>query len=172
MAKKIVKRVSKRVSKTTKRTTKATTSTKGGKVTVAPKKRGRPAKVEVAPKKRGRPAKVVEAPKRKYTKRAKSTTIDASRLRRTQTGEIILGPKSKQNLVEETLAPAKSVAVTADELAVAKSMLNGMRSQDIEVVKRTFNATDRSEWNKWTHINVNGSNKKALTEAVAQALDI
>jgi len=170
MAKKIVKRVSKRVSKTTKRTTKATTSIKGGKVTVAPKKRGRPAKVEVAPKKRGRPAKVVEAPKRKYTK--KSTTIDASRLRKTQTGEIILGPKSKQNLVAETLAPAKNVAVTADELAAAKSMLNNMRSQDIEVVKRTFNATDRSEWDKWTHINVNGSNKKALTEAVAQALGI
>lgn len=126
---------------------------------VAPKKRGRPKKiVETAPKKRGRPAKVnTNAPAPKKRGRP-AKTIDT---------------KTKTSLVEVATSKAKNIAVTSEELNQAKELLNSVRSDVIATIKRTIQSVERSDWDKWVHVQINGGSiKKALTEAIAQELGI
>lgn len=124
----------------------------------APKKRGRPRKEAEAPKKRGRPKKV--------------ETTEVKRRGRPKKELETAKPKSKQDLVTEATGKARSIAVSEADLNKAKDAMNRLDSSSRSQMKRVMQQVERKEWNKNTHLSINGKLEILLTEAVAQALDI
>jgi hypothetical protein len=93
-------------------------------------------------------------PKRKYTRRAPTHQ------------EIMGGFKTaKPEATPKT-------AYTEAELTEAKSYFDNARSEVRSRVSRALTETPRDEWDRFTHIDVNGSLKKFKTEVVAAALGV
>lgn len=116
---------------------------------------------QVEPKKRGRPAKVKN--KQAKTKKEKPLIVTAAHM------EEAIKHLARMSSNDKT---KNDTTITTEQISEAKSALNSMRSQDIEVIKRAFLNTNKSEWNKYTFININGTMHKALTAAIAHILGI
>ncbi len=134
----------------------------------APKKRGRPRKEVEAPKKRGRPKKVETTEVKRRGRPKKEVEVVKTRSSLARGGRAL----TKQDLVREATGPARNVAVSDAELRKAQEVIDSLDASSKTQIKKAFNQVERKDWNKHTHISVNGSLKIVLTEAVAQVLEI
>lgn len=139
----------KKVTKTTKTKRTQKTSAKTTKTKKTRAKTKKAVKVARATRKK----KIVVKAKRSYNRKPKeSPTVTAA-------AEIV------------AVAVEKAV-ITDEQISQAKSILSELPRNSIEHMKAAFNSVDRKDWNKLTHIVINGTTKSVMTEAVAIALGI